>query len=235
MDVTTLFDITYGLYVISSKKAKKFNGQIANAVIQVTAEPPQILVSLSQNNLTHDFIKESRVFSVSILETDTPLSFIGKFGFRSGRELNKFEDIEYKTSANGTPYVTEYSLGHLECQVSDSIDAGTHTIFIGKVVEAEKLKQGQPLTYAQYHDIKKGKTPKNAPTYVHDKTKEKTTNNKKENSKMKSYRCTVCGYVYEPEQGDPDNGVEPETAFEDIPDDWVCPVCGAPKDQFEPV
>jgi flavin reductase (DIM6/NTAB) family NADH-FMN oxidoreductase RutF/rubredoxin len=234
MDVTTLFDLSYGLYVVSSKHGDKHNGQIANAVIQVTAEPPKILVCLSQNNLTHDFIQESHLFAVSILEKTTPLSFIGKFGFRSGRELNKFEEVEYKISPRGTPYVTEHSLGYLECTVTDHMDVGTHTIFVGKLVEAEKLKQGEPLTYALYHEVKKGKTPKNAPTYVQEKKRETNTKKSKEKTTMKSYRCTVCGYIYNPEKGDPDNGVDPGTAFEDIPDEWVCPVCGAPKDQFEP-
>lgn len=174
MDITTLFDISYGVYVVSSKKGEKYNGQIANAVIQVTSEPPKILVCLSKNNLTHQYIQENKLFSVSILEKETPFKFIGTFGFRSGRSFNKFKEISYKTSERGTPYVTENSLGYLECELTETLDVGTHTIFVGKLVEAEKLKQGQPLTYAFYHEVKKGKTPKNAPTYVKpQKTKKK--------------------------------------------------------------
>ncbi len=235
MDITTLFDLSYGLYIVSSKREKKYNGQIANAVIQVTSEPPKILVCLSKNNLTHEFVKESRIFSVSILEKDTPLKFIGPFGFRSGKDLDKFKEVAHKVSRKGTPYVTEHTLGYLECQVTQTLDVGTHTVFVGKLVQAEKLKKGEPLTYAIYHEIKKGKTPKNAPTYVQDQKTDKKQKQKKEKIKMKSYRCTVCGYIYDPEKGDPDNGVEPGTAFEDLPDDWVCPVCGASKDEFEPV
>lgn len=230
MDITTLFDISYGLYVVSSKKGEKYNGQIANVVTQVTAEPPKILICLNKKNLTHSYITESKVFSISILEKDTPLKLIGIFGFRSGREFDKFKEVDYKTGIKGIPYVTENSLGYLLCEVTEILDVGTHTAFVGKLIEAEKLKQGEPLTYSYYHEVKKGKTGKNAPTYV----KEKNTA-KKEKTKMKSYRCTVCGYVYEPEKGDPDNGIKPGTAFEDIPDDWVCPVCGASKDEFEPV
>jgi len=166
MDLTTLFDISYGVYVVSSKQGKKHNGQIANAVIQVTSEPPKILVCLSKNNLTHDFIQESKLFSVSILEKETPFKFIGIFGFRSGRDLDKFKEINYKTSQRGTPYITENSLGYLECEVTETLDVGSHTLFVGKLIEAEKLKKGLPLTYAVYHEVKKGKTPKNAPTYV---------------------------------------------------------------------
>jgi len=173
MDITTLFDLSYGVYVVSSKKGNKYNGQIANAVIQVTSEPPKILVCLSKNNLTHKYIEESKVFSVSILEKETPFKFIGTFGFRSGRDLDKFEDINYKISKLGIPYVTENTLGYLECTLTDTLDVGTHTIFVGKLVEAKKLKQGEPLTYAFYHEVKKGKTPKNAPTYVKQKNTKK--------------------------------------------------------------
>jgi len=176
MDSTTLFDISYGVYVVSSKKGKKYNGQIANAVIQVTSDPPKILVCLSKNNLTHKYIQESKLFSVSILEKDTPFKFIGIFGFRSGRDFDKFKEISYKTTDRGTPYVTENTLGYLECELTETLDVGTHTIFVGKLVEAEKLKQGEPLTYAIYHEVKKGKTPKNAPTYmkpIKTETKEK--------------------------------------------------------------
>jgi len=229
MDITTLFDISYGVYVVSSKKGEKHNGQIANVVTQVTSEPPKILVCLNKKNLTHNYITESNVFSVSILEKETPLKLIGTFGFRSGREFDKFKEVGHKTGKKGIPYLTENTLGYLLCEVTESLDVGTHTAFVGKLTEAEKLKQGEPLTYSYYHEVKKGKTDKNAPTYV------KENPEKKEKTKMKSYRCTVCGYIYEPEQGDPDNGVEPGTAFEDIPDDWVCPVCGASKDEFEPV
>jgi len=230
MDITTLFDISYGVYVVSSKKGEKYNGQIANVVTQVTAEPPKILVCLNKKNLTHNYITESKVFSVSILEKETPLKLIGTFGFRSGREFDKFNEVGYKTGKKGIPYLTENTLGYLLCEVTETLDVGTHTAFVGKLIDAEKLKKGEPLTYSYYHEVKKGKTDKNAPTYVKEKNTEK-----KEKTKMKSYRCTVCGYIYEPEKGDPDSGIEPGTAFKDIPDDWVCPVCGASKDDFEPV
>ena len=187
MDITTLFDISYGVYVVSSKKGEKYNGQIANVVTQVTSEPPKILVCLNKKNLTHDYITESKVFSVSILEKETPLKLIGTFGFRSGREFDKFKEAGYKTGKKGIPYLTENTLGYILCEVTETLDVGTHTAFVGKLMEAEKLKQGDPLTYSYYHEVKKGKTDKNAPTYV------KENKEKKEKSKMKSYRCTVCG------------------------------------------
>jgi len=166
MDIHTLFKLSYGMYIVSSKKEGTFNGQIANTVFQVTAEPPTIAVSINKKNLTHQFIQESKVFTVSILERDVPMELIGRFGFKSGKEVEKFKGINYKLGITGAPVVIQNCLGYLECEVANSINVGTHTIFIGKVAEAEVLKDGEPMTYAYYHKIKGGRSPKNAPTYI---------------------------------------------------------------------
>ncbi|MBL7132001.1 MAG: flavin reductase [Candidatus Omnitrophica bacterium] len=230
MDKRTLYKISYGMYVVSSKKENKFNGQIANTVFQVTAEPPQVSVCINKENLTHQFIQESRVFTISILERDTPMKFIGHFGFRSGKELEKFRDIDYKLGITEVPIVIQNCLGYLECEVTGSMNVGTHTIFIGKVIEAQLTREGEPLTYAYYHQVRNGKSPKNAPTYI----KEEKIESKEEN-KMAKYKCTVCGYIYDPQKGDPDSGISPGTPFENLSDGWVCPVCGAGKDEFEKI
>jgi len=229
MNPKTFHKISYGLYVISSKKEEKFNGQIANTVFQITSEPPVVAVSINKQNLTHRFIQESKKFTVSILSKKTPLKFIGLFGFQSGKSINKFANVNYKISKIGVPVVIDNSLGYLEAEVINTLDVGTHTVFIGKVVDAEILKDNEPLTYAYYHMVKRGLTPKTAPTYIEKKIKEK----KEETKKMEKYRCTVCGYVYDPEKGDPDSGIKVGTPFEKLPDDWVCPVCGASKEMFE--
>jgi len=226
MDLKALHKIGYGMYVVSSKRDKKFNGQIANTVFQVTAEPPAIAVCINKQNLTHEFIKESKVFTISILSKETSMVFIGRFGFRSGRELDKFKGLDYKVGLTGAPVVLENSVGYLEAQVIDNMDAGTHTLFVGKVVDAMIIKDEEPMTYAYYHQVKRGKSPKTAPTYIKEE-------NQKEVKKMEKYRCTVCGYIYDPEKGDPDSSIKPGTPFEELPDDWVCPVCGVGKDQFE--
>jgi len=228
MDMKTLYKISYGMYVISSKKGNKFNGQIANTVMQVTADPPQVLVCINKENLTHQYIQESGIFSVSILDQNTPMKFIGHFGFKSGREFNKFREIDYKIGKTGVPVVTSNTLGYLECEVAMNMDAGTHTAFVGRIVEAKTLEEGEPLTYAYYHQIKGGKSPEKAPTYIKNEKKEI-----QEEMKMEKYVCTVCGYIYDPEKGDPDSGIKPGTPFEEIPDDWVCPICGVTKDSFE--
>ena len=226
MNTKALYKISYGVYVVCSVKGGKINGQIANTVIQVASEPPTIAVSINKDNLTHEYIKESGVFTASILCQDTPLSFIGNFGFKSGRDTNKFEGINYKTGTTGAPVVTDYSTAYMEVRITRELDVGTHTMFIGELVDADVLTEDTCMTYEYYHQVKKGTTPKSAPSYVE---------KKEEKPGMKKYECSVCGYIYDPAEGDPDSGIAPGTAFEDLPDDWVCPICGASKEDFREV
>jgi len=227
VNLKALYKLGYGLYVVCSKKGDKLNGQIANTVFQVCSEPPIVAVALNKQNLTNEFVSASKVFTVSILSQDTPLNFIGGFGFKSGREVDKLKDIGYKLGETGAPIVLDNTLAYLEAKVINQTDVSTHTIFIGEIVAADVVKEGEPMTYAYYHEVKRGTTPKTAPVYIEEKKEAATS--------MAKYKCTVCGYIYDPELGDPDGGIEPGTSFEKIPDDWVCPVCGASKDQFEKV
>ena len=227
MNLKALYKLGYGLYIVCSRKGKQLNGQVANTVIQITSEPPTIAVSINKGNLTHQFITESKVFTASILAQDTPLAFIGHFGFKSGRDMDKLKGINYKTGETGAPIVTDHALAYLEAKVIKQLDVGTHTIFVGELVGADVFKEGEPMTYAYYHQVKRGATPKTAPSYIAEK--------KEAGTKMAKYECTVCGYIYDPELGDPDGGIEPGTPFEKLPDDWVCPVCGAAKSEFEKV
>jgi flavin reductase (DIM6/NTAB) family NADH-FMN oxidoreductase RutF/rubredoxin len=225
MNVKALYKLGYGLYIVSSRKGDRLNGQIANTVFQITSEPPTIAVSINKTNLTHEFITESKALAISVLSKDTPLSFIGHFGFKSGRDIDKLEGINYKTGDTQAPVVTDNALAYLEARVIQEVDVGTHTIFIGELVAADVIKESEPMTYAYYHQVKRGTTPKTAPSYIAEK--------KEAVPKMARYKCRVCGYIYDPELGDPDGGIKPGTAFGDIPDDWVCPVCGAAKSDFE--
>ncbi len=226
MNLKTFHQISYGMYIISSKWQEKFNGQIANTVFQITAEPPTVAVSINKQNLTREFIKESKVFTISILSEEASMTLIGQFGFRGGREMDKFKDISYDIGKTGVPILLENTIGYLEVELINSIDVGTHTVFIGKIVESEIIKEGRPMTYQYYHEVKKGKTQKTAPTYIKE-------DGNKEEKKEGRYKCLICGYIYDPEKGDPDSGIKPGTPFEDLPPTWVCPVCGAAKDQFE--
>jgi len=224
--------MSYGLYVVTSKSGSKFNGQIANTVIQTTAEPQTIAVCLNKQNLTHEYVQASKVFTVSVLNQDTPLEFIGRFGFKSGRDIDKLAGVQQTLGMVGVPIVLENAIAYLEVEVIDQLSIGTHTFFVGKLVNADVLQEvGEPMTYAYYQLVKRGKSPKTAPTYqAPEAKKEEPPPAPKATQK---WRCSVCGYIYDPAAGDPDGGVKPGTAFEDIPDGWICPVCGAAKSQFE--
>ena len=168
MNTKALHMISYGIYVIGSRKGDRINGQICNTVAQVSSEPPIISACINKENLTHEYIEDSGVFSASILAQDTPLNLIGRFGFKSGRDIDKFDGINYKLGETQAPIVLENTLACLEAKVINSVDVGTHTIFIGDLVDAEVIAEGEPMTYAYYHLVKRGTTPKTAPSYHKD-------------------------------------------------------------------
>jgi flavin reductase (DIM6/NTAB) family NADH-FMN oxidoreductase RutF/rubredoxin len=224
--------ISYGMYVVSSKKDGQFNGQIANTIFQTTSEPAMIALCLNKKNLTHEFVQASKVVTVSVLSTETPMDFIGRFGFKSGRDGYKFDGVKTKLGVTGAPIVLDNAIAYLEAEVVDSMSAETHTLFLAKVLDADILdEKAEAMTYAYYHMVKGGKSPKTAPTYL--KEEPKVDAPKPAPKAAAKWECTVCGYVYDPAVGDPDGGVKPGTAFEDIPDDWTCPVCGASKGEFK--
>jgi flavin reductase (DIM6/NTAB) family NADH-FMN oxidoreductase RutF len=166
MKPEALHSIGYGLYVVCSKKGKKYNAQIANTLFQITSEPPTIAVSINKNNLTHEYIEASGVYTATVLCQDTPLSFIGNFGFKSGRDVDKLKGIEYRMGSTGVPVVTENGVACFEVKVTQQVDVGTHTLFIGEVVDADVLSHEVCMTYVHYHEVKRGTTPKSAPTYI---------------------------------------------------------------------
>jgi flavin reductase (DIM6/NTAB) family NADH-FMN oxidoreductase RutF/rubredoxin len=227
MNRAALHKISYGLYIVTSGQDGKFNGQIANSIIQVASRPATVAVCINKENYTHELIKASRKFSISILSEAAPMTFIGLFGFKSGRVVDKLKETKTKAGTTGVPIILDYSLGFIETELESELDCGTHTIFVGRVVEADVTGEGEPMTYAYYQNVKGGKSPKTAPTYDQDAAAAKPK------AKAVRYVCSVCGYVYDPEKGDPDSGIAPGTRFEDIPDTWSCPVCGADKSKFE--
>ena len=160
--------LSYGLYVVTSVCNKGANGQIANTVFQVTSDPPRMAVCINKENLTHECILKSGVFGISVLEENVPLAFIGRFGFKSGRDEDKLEGVEAVKGQSDCPLIIDHAVAVMEVKVADKMDAGTHTLFIGDVVYARVLNQKTPLTYAAYHEKKRGKTPPKAPTYQAD-------------------------------------------------------------------
>jgi flavin reductase (DIM6/NTAB) family NADH-FMN oxidoreductase RutF/rubredoxin len=244
MNFEAFFKLTYGLYLLSSKDGDKLNGHVSNTVFQVTANPPAIAVATHRDNLTTDYIRKSGVFSISALKKNVTLEFLGPWGFKSGRQVNKFDNISFKTGKSGAPIVLENCISYYDCEVIQEIEVDTHIIFIGRVVDLDIIDDSvEPLTYAHYREEIKGVSPKNSPTYLSDEklpdTKPedavKNTDDKNQDSnskKMKRYKCLICGYIYDPSEGDPPAGIPPGTAFEDIPDNWTCPICGVTKVDF---
>jgi flavin reductase (DIM6/NTAB) family NADH-FMN oxidoreductase RutF/rubredoxin len=209
------------LYIVCSGDENKGNGFISNTVFQVTAEPPKFASCCNKDNFTAGFIAKYKAFSVSILEQNASSEIIGKFGYKSGKEMDKLSGMKIQYGITGVPIILDECIAYLEFKVVDTIDVGTHWMFIGELVSAVMLDQSKdPLTYLYYRQVKKGMAPKNAPTYI-DKSKLEA---RPAETPTKKYKCPVCGYIY-------DEAVE-KTKFKDLPDDWVCPACGTEKSDF---
>lgn len=161
-----LWDISYGVYIITSMDGDKKNGQIVTTAFQVTSDPPRVAVCISKETLTHEYISNSKKMGICVLEQETPMTFIGTWGFKSGRDIDKFMNTNYKIGkATGVPLVLDHVLSVMELNIQSQQDVGTHTLFIGELVSSEVIKEGTKLTYEYYQKEKKGKSPKTAPTY----------------------------------------------------------------------
>lgn len=216
-----LFKLTYGLYIVSSGDKNRGGGFISNTFFQVTAEPPRFASCCNKDNHTAELIQKMGAFSVSIIHQEASADLIGRFGYKSGRDFNKMEGMQVKYGETGVPIVLNDTIAFLECKVIQTIDVGTHWMFIGELIQSELLDDSkEALTYLYYREVKKGFAPKNAPTYI-DKSKLEP---KEVKATTKKHKCTACGYVY-------DDAVE-KIKFADLPDDWVCPICGSEKDDF---
>jgi len=216
-----LFQISYGLYIVSSGNKTSGNGYISNTVFQVTAEPPQFAASCNKDNYTAEFITQSGAFAVSVLHNDTDPDIIGRFGYKCGRDFNKLDGMDVKYGETGVPIIMNDCIAFLEFKVVQTVDVGTHLIFIGELVQAELVDDTkEAITYLNYRKVRKGLSPKNAPTYI-DKSKIET---KIVAGSLKKFECTACGYIYDE--------AEHEISFADLPEDWVCPVCLSEKAEF---
>ena len=178
IDNTALFKIGYGLYVISCNDGAKDNAFICNTVVQVTDSPKRLSVTINKQNYSHDVIKSTGLMNVNCLNTDTSFDVFERFGFHSGRNVDKFKDFESWSSSNGLKVLTaDYINAFISLKVTSEIDLGTHTMFICDVTDAMSLSDAQSMTYAYYHANVKPKA----------------------NTKKKGYVCKICGYVYENE------------------------------------
>jgi ferric-chelate reductase [NAD(P)H] len=164
-ELAVLNQIQYGVFIVSSLLDDKINGQLATVVFQVTNEPIQIATCLNKSNFTHECVMESKAFGVSILSQAASLKFIGGFGFHTGRNFDKFANINYKRLVTGAPLVLENVIGILDLKVTKALDIDTHTLFIGELLAAEKISHELPLTYDYYHNVLKGSNHQHAPTF----------------------------------------------------------------------
>ena len=139
--------MTYGLYLLSTAHRGKYNGQIVNSAVQVSSNPLYIVFSLNKQNHSHTLLRKNKIFTLSILASDTPDSFIDTFAFNSGRKIDKFKGISYSFAANGTPFLTQYCLGYLSGRITREIGSFTHTVFKGRVNEKKMFSDKKPLIY----------------------------------------------------------------------------------------
>lgn len=198
-DMTALFNIGYGLYVVTSNDGKKDNGLIVNTVTQVTNSPNRVAVCINKQNYSHHVIKETGKMNVNCLSVEAPFKVFETFGFQSGRNTDKFKDCEKLYSDNGLVFLPKYINSFMSLKVEDYIDLDTHGMFICSVTEARVTSDKETMTYTYYQNNVKPKP---------------------ETDGKKGWVCKVCGYVYEGEE---------------LPDDFICPLCKHGAADFEPI
>ena len=198
-DLTALFNIGYGLYVVTSSDKNRDNGLIVNTVMQVTNTPNRIAVTINKQNYSHHVIKQTGVMNVNCLSVDAPFSIFEKFGFVSGRAKDKFKGEELLRSDNGLVFLSQYINSFMSLKVEDYVDLDTHGMFICSVTEARVISDRDTMTYTYY---------------------QKNVKPKPETEGKKGFVCKICGYVYE---GD------------ELPDDFICPLCKHGAADFEPI
>ena len=199
-DLKALFNIGYGLYVVTSNDGIKDNGLILNSVMQLTSSPEKIAVSINKLNYSHDVILESREMNINCLKESAPFSIFEHFGFKSGRDTDKFELIFPARSDNGLAVLTEHINSYISLRVDDYSDLGTHGLFICSVTESKVVSEGRTMSYSYYHENVKPKP--------------------KTDKKTRGFVCEICGYIHEADE---------------LPDDFVCPVCYHGKEDFSPI
>lgn len=262
IDQNTLNLFSYGLFVLSAREGDKDNGCIINTAAQVTVSPCRISITVNKDNKTCEMIQNTGKFNLSILTEQAPFSTYQRFGFVSGRDTDKFADEPNKTrSENGLYYLTKDANAVVSATVVTPVDCGTHIIFIADVDEARTLNDQRSVTYAYYHRfVKNLQKPKQVKGWIclvcgyvyegeelpddficplcghgvadFEKIEDTEQTQEKGGEQNMKYACDICGWEYDEEVGYPEGGIAPGTKFEDLPDDFVCPLCGVGKDNF---
>ncbi|MBO4808927.1 MAG: flavin reductase [Lachnospiraceae bacterium] len=207
MNTKAMYKLSYGLFVCTAVRGEKKNGCIINTAIQVASEPNTISIAVNKANYTHDMIKETGVCNISVISQEAKFDLFKHFGFQSGRDVDKFADYpasSYKTAENGVPYITEGTNAFFSLKVKETVDLGSHTLFICEPTAMEVLSDVSSVTYEYYQNNIKPK-----PEAVGTTPKGETV-----------WRCRICGY---------------EWVGEELPDDFICPICKHPKADFEKI
>ena len=220
MDSKIFRSMSYGVYVAGTMDGDRPTGCIVNSVMQITSSPATVAISVNHDNYTNGCIAKNGLFSFSILAEDSDPGLIGGFGFRSGKDVNKFDGVDHEMAA-GVPVVKD-SCGYVVCRVINTMETATHTVFLGEVIDGVVYEGNhKPMTYAYYHQVVKGKSPKNAPTYLPEEEEKVQAAGQQEVASVKEekvsskWKCRICGYEHE---GD----APPE----------ICPLCKQPADKF---
>ena len=205
MDKKAMYKLSYGLFVLTAKEADKDNGCIINTAIQAASEPNQLSICVNKQNYTHDMVKRTGEFTVSVLSQNADFGMFKHFGVQSGRDVNKFENsTQCSRGANGIYYITEGTNAYLSVKVKKTEDLGSHTMFIGEITDMEVLSEAPSVTYDYYLNNIKPK-PQAVGTAEDGQT---------------IWRCTICGYEY---------------VGEELPEDFICPICKHPASDFEKI
>lgn len=212
MNKKVLRNLSYGVYVVSTLDNGRATGCIANSIMQITSSPATIAVSMNHENYTNSCIEKSGNFAVSILSEKSDPAIIGTFGFQSGKDTHKFATVDFDIKS-GLPVVTD-STGYIVCKVIDKMETATHTVFLGEMIDGDVYESAAPMSYSYYHEVVKGKSPKNAPTYIAEEDAVPAAAKEK-------WVCGICKYEY-----------DGEVPFEELPDTFVCPICKQPKSVF---
>lgn len=213
LDATVFHRLSYGVYAITSTIVNRPIGCIANSVMQVTSNPETIVASIHHQNYTNSVVKQVKKFAVSILPETIDQKVIGMLGFQSSRNVDKFANIAYQMKEEMP--IIDGANAYMICEVIETVETSTHTLFLARVVSGEVLSSEHAMTYEYYHQVVKGISPKYAPTYIEtEKTKEQTLEKNQEEEQKMKYKCLVCGQIID----------SPEK----------CPVCGAGAEKIVP-
>lgn len=222
VDRKAFHTLSYGVYIVAAQADDLRAGCVVNTFQQVTSSPAQVSVAVNKDNATADVIRKAGRFTAAVLDETAPMELIGRFGFHTSTEIDKFADTAFAVDAAGQPYVTEHAAAWASVRVDHTVDMGSHWVFLGEAEEAGVLSKEPPMTYAFYRQVKGGKTPPKASSY--DATEasgapEAAPEQPAATKGTSKWECQICGYVIEVE-GDA------------LPADFTCPVCGAGPDQF---